>query len=291
MKPYIGLMLGGTICYAAAMPPPFLEMVCSDSPVTSYVAGPAPASVTGPIAPTTWITTGDGIVTSWDLDQSTSTLWVFPTGSGTFNGFSAIITGTSIVEITMITIEVESDVTSVVSTGTYQAGSSSLIENDITSAATQIVQSDSTLSSTISPVSSQTTPSSGSSLSHSLVQSLAASSTPLSSSSSYSNWTSTISSPNTTVVDVGKDGQLLFTPNQINASIGEVVRFTVFGNYSVTQSDLAAPCTGNGGFDTGLTVASSQQQYFDFVVNVTAPIWFHWYEWSVSGYTSLLTRL
>lgn len=100
----------------------------------------------------------------------------------------------------------------------------------------------------------------------------------LSSSSSLAGPTE---SATTHLVDVGADGGLLFDPNQLNASIGDTVRFNFLGkNHSVTQSDLAAPCTHNGGFDTGLNQFNplniSGKFLVEFRVDTSAPLWFYW---------------
>ena len=55
------------------------------------------------------------------------------------------------------------------------------------------------------------------------------------------------------LINVGTDEGCAYNPSQLNASIGDIVRFNFLGrNHSVMQSDLALLCTYNGGFNTGL---------------------------------------
>jgi plastocyanin len=67
----------------------------------------------------------------------------------------------------------------------------------------------------------------------------------------------------------------------VDASIGDTVRFNFLGkNHSVTQSNLASPCTYSGGFDTGLNqfnpLNTSGEFLVDFQVSVSKPLWFYW---------------
>jgi plastocyanin len=85
----------------------------------------------------------------------------------------------------------------------------------------------------------------------------------------------------THTVQVGALGELIYGPNQLNAAIGDIVRFDFLKlNHSVTQSSFAKPCTYNGGFDTGLNQFNPQnisgKFLVDFQVNTTAPLWFYW---------------
>lgn len=85
----------------------------------------------------------------------------------------------------------------------------------------------------------------------------------------------------THTVQVGALGELIYGPNQLNAAVGDIVRFDFLKlNHSVTQSSFAKPCTYNGGFDTGLNQFNpkniSGKFLVDFQVNTTAPLWFYW---------------
>ena len=82
-------------------------------------------------------------------------------------------------------------------------------------------------------------------------------------------------------VQVGALGELIYGPNQLNASVGDIIRFNFLErNHSVTQSSFANPCTYNGGFDTGLNQFNPQnisgKFLIDFQVNTTDPLWFYW---------------
>jgi len=80
-------------------------------------------------------------------------------------------------------------------------------------------------------------------------------------------------------VTVGGTGILQYTPNSVNANVGDVIRFTFKQkNHTATQSTLASPCTPKeGGFDSGFVpVADSVTEGFPAaILNVTDtdPIW------------------
>lgn len=84
-------------------------------------------------------------------------------------------------------------------------------------------------------------------------------------------------------VDVSNDkGALLFDPNDIVASVGDVVQFTFYPmNHSVVQSDFATPCVpSNGGFFSGfhaVAAGTSDDDAPKFFIEVvdTKPIWFY----------------
>lgn len=81
-------------------------------------------------------------------------------------------------------------------------------------------------------------------------------------------------------VTVGAKGQNLYYPNQVNANLGDIIRFNFLAkNHTVTQSDFNTPCTYNGGFDTGFNQFNPDNQtnsiVKDFVVTTTKPTWFH----------------
>lgn len=85
----------------------------------------------------------------------------------------------------------------------------------------------------------------------------------------------------THTVQVGALGELIYGPNQLNAALGDIVRFDFLKlNHSVTQPSFAKPCTYNGGFDTGLKQFNPQnisgKFLVDFQVNTTDPLWFYW---------------
>ncbi|KAN0131090.1 hypothetical protein V8E53_011091 [Lactarius tabidus] len=73
-------------------------------------------------------------------------------------------------------------------------------------------------------------------------------------------------------------GDLSYSPQQLNASQGDVVRF-VFANgqHSVTQSDFDKPCEPvSDGFDSGIISAPSDgspNPSFEITVNDSSPIY------------------
>ena len=83
----------------------------------------------------------------------------------------------------------------------------------------------------------------------------------------------------THVIDVALDNRLLFSPNQTQAVVGDVVLFRYYQvNHSVTQSILAEPCKPMlGGFDSGFTHFNPNDRVGEFVafnVNDLFPRWF-----------------
>jgi plastocyanin len=80
-------------------------------------------------------------------------------------------------------------------------------------------------------------------------------------------------------VDVGGPGVLKFTPPFVNASAGDIVRFTFHQkNHTATQSTLQSPCAPKvGGFDSGfIPVADSVTSGFpvaQLTVTDTNPVW------------------
>ncbi|CAD6439213.1 e62a7027-20c5-45de-9890-802a0de5c1fa [Sclerotinia trifoliorum] len=95
----------------------------------------------------------------------------------------------------------------------------------------------------------------------------------------YSTGTGT-DKPNAKIhnVTIGDKGLNIYSPNQINANIGDTIRFQFLAkNHTVTQSDFNTPCTPNGGFDTGFIQFNPNNQSDitrDFIVNTDKPIWF-----------------
>ncbi|KAF9265753.1 hypothetical protein L218DRAFT_859348 [Marasmius fiardii PR-910] len=80
-------------------------------------------------------------------------------------------------------------------------------------------------------------------------------------------------------VVVGGPGVLSYSPEFVNASVGDVIRFTFKQkNHTVTQSTLQSPCSPKAdGFDSGFVpVADSVTEGFplaQFTVEDTAPVW------------------
>jgi plastocyanin len=222
------VLAGG--CLAAAIVNPFEPLICFE-PISTPVAASASAVQSSTSSTKGWVTTSDGLVTSYNYDDTSSTVWVFPTGAGNHEATKVIYEGVQVISIAFVEILVEV----------------------IDSQSMTIISSDST-------------------------------STPATSKSAFTTSSSptTISQPVAThLVDVGADGRFIYNPSQLNASIGDTVRFNFLGrNHSVTQSDLAAPCTYNGGFDTGLNQFNplnvSGKFLIDFQVNVSTPLWFYW---------------
>jgi plastocyanin len=53
-------------------------------------------------------------------------------------------------------------------------------------------------------------------------------------------------------VDVGASGDLVFNPNQVDATVGDIIEFNFLAlNHTLMQSELSDPCSPNGQFDTG----------------------------------------
>ncbi|KAI9882876.1 MAG: hypothetical protein M1823_005374 [Watsoniomyces obsoletus] len=80
-------------------------------------------------------------------------------------------------------------------------------------------------------------------------------------------------------VDVGAGGNQIFQPNQLNASIGDIVRFNFLAvNHSLTQSDFLLPCSSSGGFETGFhqfnPLNTSGQFVVSLEVRTTRSQWF-----------------
>ncbi|KAH0542462.1 hypothetical protein FGG08_003133 [Glutinoglossum americanum] len=68
-------------------------------------------------------------------------------------------------------------------------------------------------------------------------------------------------------VDVGAFGDLVFNPNQLNASIGDVIMFNFLSlNHTLTQSELYNPCNPNGQLDTGFSQFNTQNETGKFIV-------------------------
>jgi plastocyanin len=95
---------------------------------------------------------------------------------------------------------------------------------------------------------------------------------------------SSSSSSATHLIQVGVDGLLAYGPNQLNAAVGDVLRFEFLKlNHTVTRSTFAQPCTplvGAGAFDTGFTHFNPNNEtssafFQEFTVDTAAPSWFY----------------
>ncbi|KAJ7067235.1 hypothetical protein C8F01DRAFT_1247615 [Mycena amicta] len=81
----------------------------------------------------------------------------------------------------------------------------------------------------------------------------------------------------------GAGGTPTFTPNNVNASVGDTVVFEfsgIPGNHTVTQSTLASPCEPvANGFDSGWvqisnTSTAAPPTFSLTITNASVPIWF-----------------
>ncbi|RFU78791.1 hypothetical protein TARUN_3436 [Trichoderma arundinaceum] len=90
---------------------------------------------------------------------------------------------------------------------------------------------------------------------------------------------SAVASAKTIRVDVGQGG-LNFSPNNIQANVGDILAFWYHPiNHSVVAADFASPCKpkAEGGFYSGFfpTSSGTNENVFEVVVNDTKPIWFY----------------
>lgn len=82
-------------------------------------------------------------------------------------------------------------------------------------------------------------------------------------------------------VTVGEPGKLTYSPEYVNASVGDTIVFTFSTpgtNHTVTQSSFATPCEAlAGGFDTGFVPVSTGStgpfSVAQFTVQDTTPVW------------------
>lgn len=183
-----------------------------------------------------YVTTANGMVTSCDYHDGSSTVYVYPTGSGNYDATQAVYNENGVVvQINIITINI-----------TINNGQTSTV----------------TTTKTDNPTSTPAPP-------------------PNSSTKSKTSYTGTGSTPSAThYVSVGKGGALVYNPPYVNASNGDIVRFTFFAkNHTLTSSEFVSPCTKNGVFDTGFTHATPSDNMttsIDFPVNGTSkPQWFY----------------
>ncbi|KAF1955608.1 hypothetical protein CC80DRAFT_354485, partial [Byssothecium circinans] len=80
----------------------------------------------------------------------------------------------------------------------------------------------------------------------------------------------------THVIRVGASGDLIFDPNNLDAGVGDMLRFEFFGNHTLTQSSLSKPCTASGAFDADFVFDSSggSKNQLLFLVQSSNPQWF-----------------
>ncbi|KAF7305067.1 Peroxidase [Mycena kentingensis (nom. inval.)] len=81
-------------------------------------------------------------------------------------------------------------------------------------------------------------------------------------------------------VDVGLDGKLAYSPNQVTAAVGDTVVFTFrTKNHTITQSSLESPCTPlEDGFDSGFVPVAAGETNFqqaELTIRDTKPIWIY----------------
>jgi hypothetical protein len=87
--------------------------------------------------------------------------------------------------------------------------------------------------------------------------------------------------PTIHTVIVGIDGNLAYGANQVDAAIGDIIRFDFNStNHTVTQSDFNTPCSPKaGGFNTGFNQFNPTNHvgviFRDFIVDVSTPLWFY----------------
>ncbi|APA08348.1 hypothetical protein SS1G_13277 [Sclerotinia sclerotiorum 1980 UF-70] len=186
-----------------------------------------------------YVTTAQGTVTSVKYDgESKSTVWVYPTGTGNKKHCTVATYEDNVV----INVDIV-DITIIIIDGFLFTETVTALES-------------ATYTPTPPPMQSTTTP-------------------------PYSTGTGTgTDKPKAKVhhVIVGDKGLNIYSPNQINANLGDTIRFQFLAkNHTVTQSDFNTPCTFNGGFDTGFNQFNSNNQSNitrDFIVNTDKPIWF-----------------
>jgi len=89
----------------------------------------------------------------------------------------------------------------------------------------------------------------------------------------------------THTIMVGASGSLAFSPNNINATTGDVVEFVFMAkNHTATQSSFGAPCTplvnattGATGFNSGFVPVAANSTTFPtwaiVITDATKPIW------------------
>ncbi|KAF2812819.1 uncharacterized protein BDZ99DRAFT_353451, partial [Mytilinidion resinicola] len=90
--------------------------------------------------------------------------------------------------------------------------------------------------------------------------------------------TSTVPPSTTHLVQVGGQGNLIFSPTYISAPVGDVIHFKFLKlNHTLSQSSLEDPCTPNNVFDTGFIHFNPQNRTdyaLDFLIQNSNPQWF-----------------
>jgi len=83
-------------------------------------------------------------------------------------------------------------------------------------------------------------------------------------------------------VTVGGTGVIAFTPNQVQANVGDVIQFTFKQkNHTITRSTLASPCSplvGEGAFDSGFVPVAANETDFplaQLTVQDENPVWIY----------------
>jgi plastocyanin len=124
----------------------------------------------------------------------------------------------------------------------------------------------------------------GSALSQFQSNAMNGTSSPTATSAAPTSTSSSASSSDHTVT-VGQNGQLVFSPANISANVGDTVTFQFYQkNHTATQSSFADPCraltltstTGQVGFDSGfMPVAANATTFptYTIQINNTSPVW------------------
>jgi plastocyanin len=217
-----------------------VDVVCTDANPTTVtqtvtVTAPphggntyVPANARG--NPSPYVTTYGGSVTSVDYSGSTTSVWVYPTGSPSHDCTVAIYENDT-VNVIIININVQ-------------------IVNGATT----------TITSTKTDVKPTWVPQ-----------------LPYSTTSTSSSY----SAKKTHNVIVGADGELKYAGNNIDAAIGDIIRFDFNStNHTVTESTFDKPCSPkDGGFNTGFNQFNNQNHtgiiFREFEVKVNTPLWFY----------------
>ncbi|ETW86305.1 hypothetical protein HETIRDRAFT_407946 [Heterobasidion irregulare TC 32-1] len=91
-----------------------------------------------------------------------------------------------------------------------------------------------------------------------------------------------VSAQTTIQVQVGANNGLTYTPESVNATVGDTIQFLFMSkNHTVTQSSFASPCANlsTGGIDSGfqaVAAGAATVPSWSFTVNDTsAPLWFY----------------
>ncbi|KAH8687363.1 hypothetical protein BGZ60DRAFT_522026 [Tricladium varicosporioides] len=222
------------------------EVVCTDVPTTVYKTVTVTAGAGGnnhqqsAPATTPYVVTAGPTVTSVDYSGDKTSVWVYPTGTGSKDCTVAIYEKTK-VTVVIININVT-------------------IINGVT---TTITSTKSGVPPTYTPTLPPTPP-------------VTTTTTPPPGSTTYPPGAAA-----THTVIVGADGLLKYRQEQVNAAIGDIIRFDFNStNHTVTQSSFNEPCKPlAGGFSTGFNQFNPTNQtgkiFRDFKVEVSTPLWFY----------------